>query len=162
MGGLGSSERSEAEPGVDGRTGVEEVGGRNVDAEDGMDGVGLAGSEKVARAPPETSRFGPAASSSLSSSTVACLDPAIDGGVGGEIGGGIAPTADDGFSSGSFPELSLSLGTSIDGFDKFGSSPALTAFAIRTAWNLATLVLAAISGSGVDQMFVSSRNAAAA
>lgn len=43
------------------------------------------------------------------------------------------------------------------GFDRLGSSPALMAFAMRRAWNLANLILAAISGSSGGQIWRSSR-----
>jgi hypothetical protein len=48
------------------------------------------------------------------------------------------------------------------GFVSFGSSPALNALTIRTAWNLANLILPAISGSRGPQMETSSRKVAAA
>lgn len=48
------------------------------------------------------------------------------------------------------------------GFDKLGSSPALMALAIRSAWYLAYLILDAISGSRGPQICKSSRKVAAA
>jgi hypothetical protein len=48
------------------------------------------------------------------------------------------------------------------GFDSFGSFPSFMAFAIRTAFHLAYLILAWISGSGSPQIFSSSRKVDAA
>ena len=82
---------------------------------------------------------------SLPSSTVGCrLVIRCTSGSSGESAGG------SGACSGS-------------GFDRFGSSPLRSAFAIRSAWNLAYFDLAAISGlSGVCHMPSRSRNVAAA
>lgn len=48
------------------------------------------------------------------------------------------------------------------GFDRFGSSPAFRAFAIRKAWNLAYLILDASSGLTGLQIWFSSRKVAEA
>jgi hypothetical protein len=54
-------------------------------------------------------------------------------------------------------------GSSCTGFDRFGSSPLRRAFAILKAWNLAYLILEAISGlSGVCHVPNRSRKVAAA
>lgn len=48
------------------------------------------------------------------------------------------------------------------GFDRFGSSPAFSAFAILKAWYLANLILAAISGSTGPHIWRRSRKVAEA
>jgi hypothetical protein len=48
------------------------------------------------------------------------------------------------------------------GFESFGSWPAFNAFAMRRAWYLAYLILAAFSGSISSQIWSSSRKVAAA
>lgn len=58
--------------------------------------------------------------------------------------------------------LSSSSGSFTAGFVALGSSPALSAFAILSAWYLANLILAATSGSGGFQICRSSRKVAAA
>ena len=69
------------------------------------------------------------------------------------------------WASESFRSSGGSLGgsTSWTGFEAFGSSPALRAFTIRKAWNLAYFDLAAISWSkGFCHIFRRSKKVAAA
>lgn len=48
------------------------------------------------------------------------------------------------------------------GLDRLGSSPALKAFAILKAWNLAYLILEVISGLGSPHIWTKSRKVAEA